>query len=112
VAALLTWLAEHAAQLGPGALALIASLRSMAKARAMREEAAARAIEAVADELGRLRLELEDSRMAERACQSRADRLEAQVASLRRELEDVRRSLTAGGVYRVTPPEGTPRGGA
>lgn len=65
---LLAWLAEH----GTTAVALAAALTSMARARAVRDEAASQAVAAVVDELGR-------RKKAHKACEDRCAQLEGRM---------------------------------
>lgn len=67
---LAAWLVEHAASL----VALGAGLTSMARARALREEAAAEAVRAVVKELG-------ERKEAHEACESRCTELEGRMAA-------------------------------
>lgn len=101
------WLVEHGAALA----ALGAALRSVVKARAMREQATADAIRAVTIELARSSDRLASAEERERECAARCEALgdrlaatearcteaEARGESLAREMSDLRRALRSDG---------------
>lgn len=102
---LATWLAEH----GTTVVALVAALRAIWRARALRDEAAARAVSAVVDRLeaaeaeratceercAALEVRMRDAEGRVHDAEERAGAAEKMSAALARELEDLMRAVGA-----------------